>query len=98
VLFDTRAPGANPDRISLCARIDQFQCLQVYHLPSVGKNVLVKYKGVGLVEPRSGNTMDRVGWMGRLQGRRFAEGKLDYETNIDTLSIGYTLTTASATS
>jgi len=97
VLYDTRAPGASPDRISLSARIDQFQRIQVYHIPSQGKNVLLKYKGLGLMEPRNGNTLDRVGWMGRFQGRRFTDGKIDYETNVTSMSIGYSLNTSPAT-
>lgn len=94
VLFNTRAPGASPERVSLCARIDQFTRLQVYHIACRGRNVLLKYKGEGRVEPRQGNTPDRVGWLGRFQGRRFDVGKLDYETNVTSLQIGYALNTS----
>lgn len=83
IIFDTKAPGVHPDRISPCARVDGFRSVLIISINSIGKNVLLKYKGSGLVEPRNGNGFDRVGIFGKLQGRRFSAGKLDYQTNIE---------------
>ncbi len=91
VVYDTRAPGTNPSRISGCARIDQMEQVQVYMADSVGKNVLLKYKGSGIVQVREGTSADRVGFFGYLQGRRFNEGMLDFQTNIDRLHVSYSI-------
>lgn len=91
IIYDTRARGVTPEKLSPCARIDLFNKIRVFYISSAGKNVLLKYKGEGLIEPRSGNSMDRVGIFGSLQGKRFAEGKLDYATNIDTVRPVYSV-------
>ena len=82
IIFDTKAPGVHPDRISPCARIDGYRNAVIISINSLGKNVLLKYKGLGMVEARTGNSIDRVGVFGRIQGKRFARGKLDYGTNV----------------
>jgi hypothetical protein len=42
-------------------------------------------QGLGLVQPRHGGSVTRVGLLGRLQGKRFADDVLDYSTNIETI-------------
>jgi hypothetical protein len=92
MVYDTKAHGANPNRLSLCARIDLFHRVQVYSIASTGKNALLKYKGLGIVHPREGNSAGRVGVFGYFSGKRYAEGKLDYQTNVLTVHPSYTLT------
>lgn len=87
--YDTRAHGAHPERITPCARIDSFQKLHAFRVQCTGKNVMLKYKGNGLLSPRNGNNMGRVGFMGKLQGRRFADGLPDLQTNIDVCLLSY---------
>jgi hypothetical protein len=40
-------------------------------------------KGAFIVQARNGGNIGRVGLLGRLQGKRFARDRLDYNTNID---------------
>lgn len=91
VLFDTKAPGSQPNRITPCARIDLFERVQSYSVNSIGKNVLLKYKGNGVVLPREGSSVDRVGLFGYFQGRRFSQGMLDYKTNVEGITIGFSI-------
>lgn len=35
------------------------------------------------MEPRNGGGIGRVGLLGRLRGRRFAQDKLDFRSNVD---------------
>jgi hypothetical protein len=103
IVYDTKAHGSNPSKISLCARVDLFEKLNVFNLwTSVGggvdgkdegggKNILLKYKGNGILLPREGTSPARIGIWNYFQGRRFQDGKIDYETNITTLSIDYSL-------
>jgi len=87
VIFDTRATGVTKDAISRCAKIDKFTKVVVYSFPCTGRNVILKYKGDSIVEPRNGNSVSRVGLIGRLQSRRFADSKIDYSTNIDDIRL-----------
>ncbi len=91
IVYDTTAHGVHPEKISACARIDNFTKAKVLKFNAADKNVLLKYKGDGMIVPRVGNSMGRVGLIGRLQGRRYAEGKLDYSTNIEGFEIIYVL-------
>lgn len=82
ILYDTRAHGAHPERISPCARINENCRALAYHIDCRGKNVVLKYKGNGAVLPREGNAAQRVGVLGWIQNRRYAENLLDLSTNI----------------
>jgi hypothetical protein len=88
LIYDTKAYGVNPTKLSMSARVDCFEKAQIYSIASLGKNVLLKYKGHGLVVPREGNGMRRVGFFGYLSGKRYTEGMIDYETNADGMAIG----------
>ncbi len=89
ILYDTRAHGAHPDRLSPCARI--YECRQafVYRIACEGRNVVLKYKGHGEAAPRQGTSVGRVGFFGRLQGRRFAEHMLDLSTNVQAAPLDF---------
>ncbi len=53
--------------------------------------MLLKYKGNGLVEPRSGDSVGRVGLLGLLQGHRHAANIVDYSTNVPAVHKKYVL-------
>jgi hypothetical protein len=91
MIYDTTAHGVHPEKISPCARIDNFQRVKVFKFNATEKNILLKYKGDGMMASRVGNAIGRVGLLGRLQGRRFAEGKLDYSTNVAGFDVVYVL-------
>jgi len=59
----------------------------MFSIPSKSKNVLLKYKGAGRVEPRNGNSVSRIGLFARLQGKRFATSKIDYSTNVNAVNL-----------
>lgn len=40
---------------------------------------------MGIVQPRHGGSVTRVGLLGRLQGKRFGDDVLDYSTNVETI-------------
>eukprot|EP01038_Epipyxis_sp_PR26KG_P004572 gene4572-6445_t len=85
--YNTKALGANPSRISKCARVDEFLSAVVYRITCKAHNVMLKYKGDGIVIPRNGDSWTRVGIIGKMQGRRFTRDKIDFETNIDTYAL-----------
>jgi hypothetical protein len=91
LVYDTNAHGVHPERISPCARIDNFTKAKVLKFHSAQRNVLLKYKGDGLTDIRTGNGIGRVGLIGRLQGRRFSEGKLDFSTNVLSQELAYSV-------
>lgn len=82
LVFDTRAHGVTQDKISRCARVSEFQKVFVYTLNACQKNILLKYKGNGIVMCRNGDSIFRVGLVGKLQGKQFIDNKIDYSTNI----------------
>lgn len=82
VVYDTRAPGVNIERISKCAAVNKFRKIDVYNIPSKARNVILKLNANNEVEPRLGNSLSRVGFIGMIQGRRFAKNKIDYNTNV----------------
>ena len=90
--FDSRIKGSNINNRSKCAKIDLFQNLSVYSINSKNKNVIIKYKDNSYVTPRNGNSITRVGLLGKLQGRNFTRNKIDYSTNINEIAIRLNLT------
>ena len=57
VNYNTAAPGMRADRISKCAKVGLFSKVTYFSSSSKGKNVLLKYQGNGVVEPRMGVTI-----------------------------------------
>ncbi|RYG63946.1 hypothetical protein EON64_14965 [archaeon] len=82
ILYDTRAHGANPLRLSPCARIFEHPSCLVYRSACQGRNVVLKYKGLGEVLARRGNGVGRVGLLGWAAGRRFAPDLPDLNSNV----------------
>jgi hypothetical protein len=89
LIYETRAPGATMERISACARVDNFQCVAYYTMNSERKNTLLKYKGDGHVMPRVGNAVGRIGVFNRLRGRRAGSSGIDYDTNTDKILLEF---------
>jgi len=87
LVYDTQARGVTADVISPAAKVSLFKSLTLYSIKSKSKNVFVKYKGRGGVEPRRGNSVARVGLFARLSGHRFGKGLIDYATNVDSVSL-----------
>jgi hypothetical protein len=85
--YDTKARNMTKNKISSCAKVEEFNKIIVYSIPSNSHNVLLKYKGNEEVQTRKGDAMGRVGFMGRLKSSRSIENGLDYATNIDEISI-----------
>lgn len=85
--YDTKARGMTKHKISSCAKVEEFNKITVFNIPSMSHNVLLKYKGKEEVQTRRGDGMGRVGLMGKLRSSRAIENGLDYGTNIDEISI-----------
>jgi hypothetical protein len=60
-------------------------------MASKDRNILLKYKGGSNVLPRKGDSINRVGIIGKMQGRRASEHKIDYSTNVDDLNLVFTI-------
>ena len=56
--------------------------MHVYSVAARRQNVVLKYKGKGLLEPRKGSSLRETGLLGTLIGRRSAGG-VDLKTNVD---------------
>jgi hypothetical protein len=89
VVLDAQTPGASASSISACAKVDLFQHVAYYTTKCSHQNVIVKYKGHGGIHPRKGDSIQRVGLLGKLQGVRFARDKIDYSTNINILRMAF---------
>ena len=61
--YDTR----RATKISSCAAVANFRSFLVFRVLSSDHNVLLKYKGEGLLEPRLGSSIARVGIFGKLK-------------------------------
>ena len=95
VVFDTKISGLKTEELSKCARVDLFTDAIVYSINSKNRNILLKYKGGCIVECRDGGGIGRVGFLGKLSGRKFGPNILDYNTNIQDMKILHTYSTAS---
>ena len=73
-----------------CAHIAQFKQICIFEVVCAGKNVLVKTKGSGECLPRIGNSMDRVGFVGWITGKRIAKDRLDLTTNTTSVNLTFT--------
>lgn len=81
VVYDT---SQNPGKASKCAAVANFRRYMIFRIDSAGRNVLLKFKGDTLLEPRLGNSVGRVGIFGKL-GMKSAEDNKDvinFDTNI----------------
>lgn len=92
-LSSSLSGGVAVSNISPCAKTANFEEFMIYRLPCKGHNVLLKYKGRDLLEPRLGTSIARVGVfnsIGNLVGSsksKKANQQLDMETNIKALTL-----------
>lgn len=75
--YDTR----KPIKPSPCATVTNFWEISVYSIKCLEKNILLKYKGEGIVETRIGSSMERKGVLSRFTGK-IDESELNFSTNI----------------
>lgn len=75
-------------KVSKCAQVENFRKYMVFRVESSGHNVLLKFKGDTLLEPRLGNSVGRVGIFGKL-GMKSEEPKdvINFDTNVPASSI-----------
>jgi len=86
IVFDTRSPGARSELMSQCAKVSNFKKINLFSIQCKDKNILIKVKNDGIIEPRAGDSIGRVGLFGKLQGHRHSKDILDYSTNIKTVN------------
>jgi hypothetical protein len=78
-LYDT---VQHANRISKCAAVSNFRRYLVFRIESAGKNVMLKYKGDTVLEPRLGNSVGRVGIFGKLGMKDESKDTLNFDTNV----------------
>jgi hypothetical protein len=84
LVYNTRAKNVKSSGdISDCAKVELFQDVAFFVIDCASRNVLLKYKGGEDVLPRRGSALRRVGLLNWIANRRFAEGLIDYNTNVD---------------
>lgn len=85
VVYDTQVLK----KVSKCAQVENFRRYMVFRVESSGHNVLLKFKGDTLLEPRLGNSVGRVGIFGKLGMKNAEEPKdvINFETNVPASSI-----------
>lgn len=81
VFYDTTLI-VNTTKVSPCAKVELFKSVIFYSVVSKASNVLLKYKGNGVLNARVGNSVQRVGVLGALQGNQHAKDKIDFGTNV----------------
>ena len=81
-VFYNTARHLDSGKISPCAKVAKFRAVHVYSVAARRQNVVLKYKGKGLLEPRKGSSLRETGLLGTLIGRRSAGG-VDLKTNVD---------------
>ena len=75
-----------------CVR-DDGEERSVFIKSKIKKEILMKYKGNGLLHCRNGTGMNRVGFFGYLQGQQYVDGMLDYRTNVNSMKVLMELST-----
>lgn len=75
-------------KISKSAAVENFRRYMIFRVESAGHNVMLKFKGDTLLEPRLGNSVGRVGIFGKL-GMKGEDTKdvINFETNVPSSSI-----------
>ncbi len=94
IFHDSRSSAAvTASQITPCARISNFRSAKCIHIPCFRSNILLKYKNGGIIKPRIGNDIERIGIFARLFGKvggdvpsdHFAT-KLDFRSNAKELT------------
>lgn len=90
LVYNTRAKNVKSSGdITDCAKVDLFRDVAVYVIECASRNVILKYKGDEDVLPRRGSALQRVGLFNWMANRRFAEGMIDYNTNVDEVRLDF---------
>lgn len=94
VVYDTSPDprtGLPCSNISPCACVSQFKTFSIYRIPCRGCNILLKYKGGGVLERRLGNSVGRVGIFSKLVGggvkKVGAPNQIDFATNVPSMTL-----------
>jgi hypothetical protein len=76
-------------KVSKCAKVELFEKIICFRIKAHGRNVMLKYKGSGILEARKGSSVKRVGVFNKLIGAKSPndESALDFSTNIDSNAI-----------
>lgn len=90
IVYDTSTSlPSNPIKVSPCAAVKLFRSYTAYRIRCKDSNVMLKYKLDGVLEPRAGNSIARVGIFGKLLGSSKSSGadgetgtELDFSTNV----------------
>jgi len=91
IVFDTTPTGQHMQavtNITPCAQVAAFNEFLAYRIPCRGRNVLLKYKGGDVVEPRLGTSIARVGVFNSFSNlvtsskAKKENQQLDMETNV----------------
>jgi hypothetical protein len=67
--------------IAPCAAIENYWLFSLYRIQCDQKNILLKFKGDGILEPRAGTSLERNGIFGKLTGSS-KSNTLDFSTNV----------------
>ena len=89
IVYETKR-HVDTDKISSCAKVSMFRSVVVYTVSTKERNVVLKYKGKGLLEPRKGNKLSETGLIGALLGKKLSSG-IDLSTNVTSLSSAFRL-------
>lgn len=74
--------------VAACAAIENFWRYAIYRIECSEKNVLLKFKGDGIIETRKGSSMERNGFFGKMTGSaKSSPSTLDFTTNISASNI-----------
>lgn len=94
LIFNTRAQNVKSSGdISECAKVELFQDVAFFVIECGSRNVLLKYKGDEDILPRRGSGLRRVGFLNWVANRRFAEGLIDYNTNVEDVRLEFRCST-----
>lgn len=77
----------NPGKVSKCAMVENFRRYLAFRVESSGRNVMLKFKGETFLEPRVGNSVGRVGILGKLGMKGEDSKDLNFETNVTSSAI-----------
>ena len=91
VVYDS---AQSPGKVSKAAAVGNFRRYMAFRVESNGKNVMLKFKGDTLLEPRLGNSIGRVGIFGKLGMKSEPDTKdvINFDTNVTAAAIKLTST------
>ena len=97
IVYDTTPEGSliiPVSNISACANVENFKHFIIYRIPCRGCNVLLKYKGDGVIDRRLGTSIARVGVFSSFTnvvtgkaGKAGNKNLLDMNSNVKSLTL-----------